>query len=163
MESKAREFAFFYHNKINHVRKYTGEPYTVHLASVVEIVRSVPHTEEMICAAWLHDVVEDTTATHQDVFMNFGIRIASLVEQLTDVSKLSDGNRAIRKEIDRQHLAKASPKAKTVKLADIIDNTVSITQYDPGFAKIFLAEKAKLMEVLTEGDATLYQLALKNL
>ena len=68
-----------------------------------------------------------------------------------------DGNRATRKELDRQHTAKASPDAKTVKLADLISNGKSIIKDDPNFAKVFMKEKAALLEVLTEGDAILFK------
>ena len=63
LEAAARVFATTHHAAIGQVRKYTGEPYINHPASVVELVRSVPHTEVMLAAAWLHDTVEDTMAT----------------------------------------------------------------------------------------------------
>lgn len=122
MESRAKEFATRYHASIDQRRKYTNEPYISHPAAVVELVRSVPHTEAMLCAAWLHDVVEDTPCT----------------------------------------LGKASPAAKTIKLADLIDNTRSIVERDPKFAQIYLAEKALLLEVLREGDATLWAMAAEH-
>lgn len=52
MEQRAREFAEAAHARIDQRRKYTGEPYIAHPAAVVELVRSVPHTDEMIAAAW---------------------------------------------------------------------------------------------------------------
>lgn len=163
LESKAKAFATQQHAAINHLRKYTGDPYIVHPARVVKLVRSVPHTEAMLCAAWLHDVVEDTPVTLETIAEEFGDEVASLVEMLTDVSKLSDGGRAVRKAIDREHTAKASPPAKSIKLADLIDNTDSIVGHDPKFAQIYLAEKALLLEVLKEGDPTLYAMAAANL
>ena len=126
-EIKAKEFATKCHDDIKQVRKYTGEPYINHPAAVVEFVRSVRHTENMLCAAWLHDTVEDTDATLDEIEELFGSCVAQLVEMLTDISKPSDGNRAIRKHIDLMHTAKASAEAKTIKLADLIDNTKSIT------------------------------------
>ena len=68
--------------------------------------------------------------------------MAELVDDLTDVSKPQDGNRATRKELDRQHTAKASPDAKTIKLADLISNSRSIMKDDPNFAKVYMKEKA---------------------
>jgi len=126
---------------------------------VAELVRSVPHTQEMLAAAWLHDVVEDTPVDLVDVEIEFGLEIADLVEMLTDVSKPLDGNRAIRKEIDREHLRRASPAAKTVKLADLIDNTRSIARHDPNFARVYLREKASLLEALLEGNKFLWDVA----
>ncbi|MCK5616807.1 HD domain-containing protein [Candidatus Pacearchaeota archaeon] len=159
LERKAKEFATERHAKAGQVRKYTGEAYICHPAAVVEIVRSVPHTEEMLAAAWLHDVVEDTDTTIEEIRDTFGIQVSMFVGMLTDVSKRSDGNRKRRKEIDRQHTAKAMPPAKTIKLADLIDNTSSIVSFDPSFAKVYLAEKKLLLKELTEGDSVLWHRA----
>jgi hypothetical protein len=77
------------------------------------------------------------------------------VAALTDISRPNDGDRKIRKAIDRNHLAGASARAQTIKLADLIDNSRSIVERDPDFAKVYLAEKRELLAVLTEGDETL--------
>lgn len=155
---RAMVFALNAHN--GQVRKYTGEPYITHPLAVVEIVSSVSHTPEMLCAAWLHDTVEDCGIHLDDVERVFGHKVASLVEQLTDVSKANDGNRAKRKAIDRAHTAAASPEAKTIKLADLIDNARSIIERDPEFAKVYLREKRLLLdEALKEGDQTLWSIA----
>lgn len=139
------------------VRKYTGEPYISHPQAVCDNVKSVSHTEEMLAAALLHDVVEDTPTSIADIEAEFGTCVASLVEQLTDVSRKEDGNRAVRKAIDREHLAKASAEAKTIKLADLIDNSLSIIRHDTGFAKVYMKEKKELLSVLKEGDKTLWE------
>jgi guanosine-3',5'-bis(diphosphate) 3'-pyrophosphohydrolase len=89
----------------------------------------------------------------------FGSVVASYVEQLTDVSRPEDGNRAARKAIDLAHTALASPQAHTIKLADLISNTRSIVERDPVFAVTYLAEKRKLLEVLKDGDPNLYRIA----
>ena len=112
-----------------------------------------------VAAALLHDTVEDTNVTIEEIVLVFGCKIAYLVECLTDVSKSTDGNRTVRKELDRQHLAKASAIAKTIKLADLISNTQSIAVYDIDFARVYIKEKKALLGVLTEGDAILLQLA----
>lgn len=137
-------------------RKYTGEPYINHPVEVAQIVSRVTDDCECICAAFLHDVIEDCGVTKQELVYKFGYSIAEMVDQLSDKSKPEDGNRARRKQIDRLHTAAAWPKTKTVKLADLISNTSSITQYDPDFSKVYLREKQLLMEVLKDGDARLY-------
>jgi len=154
LELKAKSFATRWHH--GQVRKCTGDPYITHPAAVVDLVRSVPHSLGMLCAAWMHDTVEDTGASLDVILDIFGANVASMVEMMTDVSRPTDGNRAIRKRIDLEHTAKASPEAKTIKLADLIDNTRSIVARDPGFARVYLKEKQRLLEVLTEGDATLW-------
>jgi (p)ppGpp synthase/HD superfamily hydrolase len=159
LEERAREFATNAHGAINQRRKYSGEPYINHPMAVADIVRGRPHTPEMLAAAWLHDVVEDTPTSLDDIKAAFGDLVASLVDDLTDVSRPHDGNRRIRKAIDRDHTAKASPAAKTIKLADLIDNTRSIVVDDPHFARVFIRELRLLIEVLREGDAVLWQTA----
>lgn len=152
---KARVFATAAHGAVGQKRKYTGQPYIVHPLAVSRIVASVVADPEIIAAALLHDVVEDTSVTLEDISSEFGSRVASLVESLTDISRPEDGNRETRKSIDRNHIVNASPEAKTVKLADLIDNTRTIVQYDLEFAKIYLKEKKLLLEVLLEGNPLL--------
>lgn len=137
-------------------RKYTFVPYITHPLEVMEIVRSVPHTEDMLCAALLHDCIEDCEVSFLDVEEEFGTNVALLVGWLTDVSIPHMGNRTKRKEIDRKHTAKAPAEAKTIKLADLISNSKSICEHDKDFAKVYIKEKELLLQVLTEGDPTLY-------
>lgn len=159
--AQAKIFATREHQRINHVRKYSNKPYQTHLEAVAKLVATVTDDEEIIAAAWLHDTVEDTPATLGDIEAAFGVSVAELVEELTDISKPSDGNRAARKEIDRQHLAQASVRAKTIKLADLIHNCTDIVQHDKKFAVIFLSEMRALLEVLKSGDEKLLKKAHK--
>lgn len=140
-------------------RKYTNEPYVNHCAAVAARVTEVTEDCEVIAAALLHDTIEDTNTQFGQLETQFGYRVADLVKQVTDKSKKTDGNRAVRKEIDRLHLSTATKEAKTIKLADLIDNTRSITTYDPEFAEVYMKEKKALMEVLKEGDGLLYEVA----
>ena len=140
-------------------RKYTGEPYIVHPIAVSEIVKTVPHTDEMVAAALLHDVVEDTPVTIQEIETKFGSKVAELVGWLTDISRPEDGNRKTRKALDRDHSASAPAEAQTIKLADLIDNTKSIERYDPGFYQVYRQEKIALLDVLTKGDIALRKIA----
>jgi len=156
---KAQVFATYAH--AGQVRKYTHDPYTVHLATVANKVSAVTDEPNIIAAAWLHDTVEDTPVTFADIEDEFGKTIRELVESLTDISKPGDGNRKVRKELDRNHLKEASPGAKTVKLADLIDNAHSIIDGNKKFAKVFMEEMKLLLEVLREGHADLYQEAVQ--
>jgi (p)ppGpp synthase/HD superfamily hydrolase len=160
LTERAYEFARVAHG--SQKRKYTGAPYIEHPAAVAALVATVTTDEEVIAAAYLHDVVEDTVTLTcpAPVLLNiiegrFSRRVASLVAWLTDVSTPYHGNRAARKALDRAHLALAPAEAQTIKLADLIDNTRSIVEHDPDFAKVYLVEKAALLEVLTKGDREL--------
>lgn len=159
LERRACEFAMHWHERIGQRRRYTGLPYIVHPAAVAELVRSVSDDEAMLAAAWLHDVVEDTPCTLAMIEAEFGADVTRLVAELTDVSKPEDGNRATRKAIDRAHTAAASARAKTVKLADLIDNGRDILAHDRHFARAYMREKCLLLEVLREGNPRLWHQA----
>ncbi len=158
---RAEQFAQQAHK--DHQRKYTGDPYYVHLDEVRRIVKGAGGSEDMQVAALLHDTVEDTSVTSQDIMKEFGPRIAKLVVELTDVSKPEDGNRAVRKGIDRDKLAGVSAEAQTIKYADLISNGKDIVQNDPKFAKVYMKEKADLLRVMTKGDSRLRSAALAML
>lgn len=159
---KARVFATAAHAAVKQVRKYTFEPYINHPAAVVKLVKSVSHNDQMLAAAWLHDVIEDTGVDERTIINEFGRTIAELVWWLTDKSKKGDGNRAVRKAIDRDHLAQAPPDAQTIKLADLIDNTKTIVARDLKLAKVYLREKAALLHILKNGDPTLMKIAMEQ-
>jgi (p)ppGpp synthase/HD superfamily hydrolase len=107
-------------------------------------------SEDQQCAALLHDVVEDTPYTLADINANFGHDIATLVKWLTDTSMLGDGNRRIRKGIEAKRLAEAPAEAQFIKLADLIDNSLTIFRFDPAFTKQFKKEMTHLVKVMTK-------------
>lgn len=142
-----------------HLRKYTNEPYANHLQNVVNILKNVDATEDMLCAAWLHDAVEDHDVSFEQICTFFGADVEEYVFYLTD-PKVEVGNRAHRKRLTRERFATASAEVQTIKLADLIDNTSSIVQYDPSFAVVYLKEKRDLLAVLTKGNKVLYERAM---
>lgn len=155
----ARAFAIGAHNGIKQVRKYTHEPYWKHPEAVVEIVKTVPHTDSMLAAAWLHDVVEDTPITLNHIKYHFGDIVAAYVDWLTD--KDIGRNRKERKANEVIRLAKAPVEVKTIKLADLIHNTESIVAHDPDFARVYIREKAAMVRgALFDGNPMLVNRAL---
>lgn len=157
--TRAEEFAKWVHR--HQKRKYTNEPYFLHCKHVADIVTSQAEdaTRAMIAAAYLHDCVEDQEVTPELLRALFGDEVTQLVLEVTDISKPSDGNREVRKALDRQHLSKASPAGKTIKYADLISNTSSIVQHDQKFAVTYLREKRLLLPMIEGGDPKLYQMA----
>jgi len=161
---KAFLFAKKAHEGVKQTRKYTGEDYIVHPVAVAELVASVrPTDENLIAAAFLHDTVEDTHVTLEQILAEFGEDVANLVSEVTDVSKPSDGNRKARKYIDFLHIARASKRAKILKLADLIDNTKTISKHDPEFARTYIEEKERLLTVLNEANDVLFERALDSI
>jgi (p)ppGpp synthase/HD superfamily hydrolase len=163
LETRARVFATAAHAAVGQLRKYTFEPYIVHPAEVAGLVKEYGGTPEMIAAAWLHDTVEDTGVTSELIRAEFGDQVADLVGWLTDVSRPDHGNRAQRKAVDRAHTAAAPAEAQTIKLCDLISNTRSIVEHDEKFAKVYLAEKRELLEVMTKADPRLRERAIKQI
>jgi (p)ppGpp synthase/HD superfamily hydrolase len=152
--NRARDFARLKH--ADQKRDYTGAPYWLHTEQVARIVSLVTSDPIIIAAAYLHDILEDTDVTYGQLINQFGTGVAELVRQVTNPS--TDIDRAKRWALNSAHLAKASPAAMTIKLADIIDNTSSIEFYDPDFAKVYLAEKKATLGLLKAGDPALWKI-----
>lgn len=154
---RAMQFARHIHKE--QVRKYTGNPYTDHLAEVAGIVATVDSSDETIATAWLHDCREDQGVSGLDIEITFGMRVAVGVALLSD---LETGNRAGRKAASRERLADAPGWVQTIKCADLISNTSSIVKHDPKFAVTYLEEKRLLLDVLTKADPRLIAIARKQ-
>jgi guanosine-3',5'-bis(diphosphate) 3'-pyrophosphohydrolase len=156
LEERAYAFAAAAHYAVGQTRKYSGEPYIVHPMEVAAIVKTVPHTEEMVAAAYLHDVVEDTQVPIDVILAMFGPTVAEYVHLLTDPPKGDSGlNRKARKALSKDRLANAPAEVQTIKYADFIANTGSIVERDPSFAKVYLEEKRMFLDAMDKGDATL--------
>ena len=168
-ELLALEYARTAHSSINQKRKYTNDEYIVHPINVAYLVKLFGGTEEMICASYLHDVIEDVYPKNNkysvfDIEKTFGSKILELVLWLTDESKKSDGNRNARKEIDRNKYKHAPKSAKMIKIADLIDNSLTIFEHDKNFSKIYLKEKELLLPILyDDSHIDIYHLANKIL
>ena len=148
---RAKQFSHNAHDLLQQKRKYTGESYWTHTDAVAEIVAAYGGTETMIAAAHLHDVLEDTPIGSLELYNEFGFTITDLVIQLTDEytsEKYPRMNRAARKKAEADRLSLISDEAKTIKLADLYDNTKSIVAHDPKFAKTYLREKEQMLKGL---------------
>ena len=93
----------------------------------------------------------------------FGKEVATMVDWLTDVSKPDDGNRDIRKTMDREHLAAAPRDAQFVKVADLISNANDICEGSEGFARIYMKEKELLLGAMTKIHGTEVSITMKIL
>lgn len=138
-------------------RRYTNEDYISHPRHVVDILKQHEIFDEaVLSAAYLHDVVEDTAATFGVVKHHFGPVIAKLVFELTNrYTDIKIGNRAYRKNLERNRLSMISKNAQDIKIADMIDNLPSIIRYDPKFALSYQIECKNTLNVLTKGKPSL--------
>lgn len=128
---EAAEFAERMHE--GQFRKWSNSdtPYIIHPSRVASMVSKVSGvTDEMVTAAWLHDVVEDTVATVGHVKELFGDKVASLVKELTTPPTNPALCRTERKTMDRKYLKDISKEAKIIKLCDRIDNLTDLFSND---------------------------------
>ena len=145
------------HGATGQRRKYTSRPYIVHPAEVVSILKSVGITDEnILSAAWLHDVVEDTGITLEFIKWNVCKNVSDIVEMVTDISKPEDGNRETRKQIDREHYLHSNYKGQTVKLADCLSNGRDIEKNDRNFSVVYFKEIKLLLPYLLGGEESLF-------
>ena len=166
---KAKMLAYEGHD--GQKRKYSGEDYIIHpfqVAMHVEVhsMRLGWDTEKTIflsCAAWLHDVLEDCPQiTEERMAEVAGWDVVNLVKELTNPSKGVKAPRAVRKQMDRDHLKVVSQEAKIIKLIDRDCNLKDIEDGDKDFIPLYVSESRSLLEVLEGTDEHLeHQLLLK--
>ena len=112
-------------------RRGKGFPYIVHPLEAVEIVATMTRDQEMLAAAALHDTVEDTDVTIEQIQAEFGDRVASFVAAESDEphqSRDSIENWRARKQAAINRIARASHDAKIVALGDKLSNMRAIAR-----------------------------------
>ena len=115
------------------MRKDGTTPYSKHLEDVVNRLKSLGVIdEELLCAGWLHDTIEDTDTTFDDLFEQFGSRIAVLVSTL---SKDMSMTRKQRERIYVKQLKESSFDAKLIKLCDISANLSDLKNWNASKSK----------------------------
>ena len=123
MVQKAIDFATKVHE--GQYRKGTDRPYIVHPMEVGKIVSTMTQDEEIISAAILHDTIEDTDVTYEDLKQEFGTRVADLVAaESEDKSKTW----IERKGHTLEHLKTASQAEKILTMADKLSNIRSMAR-----------------------------------
>lgn len=170
--AEAMKMAYEWHD--GQLRKHTGLPYIIHPVAVSAYVERAihadpawegwrPNHDAIVCAAMLHDVIEDCGVNEDDFIAEFGwhtgTMLHSLVLQVSEVSRPDMGNRKHRRSLDAEHYSKASPGMASVKLADIIDNAIGIRRDDQKFWKVYQQEMIDLLPKLKHGCPSLYYTA----
>ena len=126
---KAAKFAIDAHHGTE--RRGKGSPYIIHVMEAAEIVATMTNDPELLAAAMLHDVIEDTDVTKEDIEKEFGSRIAELVAGESDPDIKGESEEATwkaRKEFVIERLAKESREAKMVALGDKLSNMRAIAR-----------------------------------
>jgi guanosine-3',5'-bis(diphosphate) 3'-pyrophosphohydrolase len=126
---KAADFAAFKHRRQRR-KDAEASPYINHplaLARVLKIEAGVEDVDVLV-AAILHDTVEDTQTTVEELEREFGEVVAGVVAEVTDDKRLPKPER---KRLQVEHAPQLSPKAKLVKLADKICNLRDVVDSPP--------------------------------
>lgn len=126
---KALSFAAHKH-KDQRRKDCDASPYINHPISLANILCNEAHITDVavICGALLHDTVEDTETTPEELEREFGSVIANIVRDVTDDTTLE---RAVRKQAQIDHASHISDQAKLVKLADKISNLRDVASNPP--------------------------------
>lgn len=152
-------------------RKFRDEPYINHPVRVMQLCSSQTNELTVLAAALLHDVLEDTPVTADQIreFLNGLMDVASTEKTLQLVDELTDRfvkasypgwNRRKRKAKEAERLGNTSAEAQTVKYADIIDNATEFANAETDFAEVFLRECRTLLKIMTKGDPVLHRRAI---
>ena len=126
-----RALAFAAHKHRDQRRQdVAASPYINHPIALADVLVNEGGIEEVevLCAALLHDTIEDTDTTRDEVAGAFGERVAAIVAEVTDDKTLA---KAERKEAQVEHAAHISREAKLVKLADKICNLRDVVAHPP--------------------------------
>ena len=126
-----KALAFAAHKHRDQRRKDpAASPYINHPIALAEVLAGEGGVAdvEVLAAALLHDTIEDTATSHEELVNAFGSRVARIVAEVTDDKALSKSER---KRLQVEHAAHLSPEAKLVKLADKICNLRDIRSSPP--------------------------------
>lgn len=106
----------------------SASPYINHPVSVSLLLAEIGSVRdpEILAAAILHDTLEDTDTTPEELGKSFGHRIRKIVEEVTDDNSLP---KAQRKRLQVEHASHLSPDAALIKLADKISNVLDVTYF----------------------------------
>ena len=126
---KALVFAIKAHSGVE--RRGKDLPYIVHPMEAVAIVATMTKDQEILAAAALHDIIEDTEYTEENIRKEFGERVANLVSSETDLvveGKSESDSWKERKQYAIERLAKLDRDAKIVSLGDKLSNARTMLQ-----------------------------------
>ncbi len=128
---KAWEFCVAHHEGQT---RLSGEPYIVHPLEVAEVLVEMKLDATAIAAALLHDAVEDTAATSEEIAERFGDQVAHIVEGVTKIDKIQFANREDRQaeNVRKMLLAMVSDvRVVLIKLADRLHNMRTLEHLKP--------------------------------
>ena len=129
---QVREKAIRFHRN----NMYGNLPYIIHLDDVYNIAKQFTDDKALLCSCYLHDVLEDTECTYENLIYGFGKDVAEIVYDCTDELGRN------RKERKKKTYAKTvkNPKAVSLKIFDRIANLTRANENNPKKVKLYLTE-----------------------
>lgn len=127
---RARDLARTKH-AAGHLFDESRSPMFDHISEVATLVEEQGGTDEMIAASWLHDVVEDTDVTLEQVGEWFGSAVRELVDGLTDPDEFASMPLELRKRAQAERIRHLSDDVKHIKLCDQLSNARSVLEKPP--------------------------------
>ena len=106
-------------------------PYAVHLRETALLVQASGGTKEEIAAAWLHDVVEDTSTSIEEIMTIFGTAVAEIVNGVTNPPEFKGVRKLRKKKLQAEKIRTQSNSVKRVKIADLISNVRDLATDPP--------------------------------
>jgi guanosine-3',5'-bis(diphosphate) 3'-pyrophosphohydrolase len=128
---RAYDYSFRMH--AGQTRK-SGQPYVVHPVSVAGIIADLRLDAASVCAGLLHDVVEDTLATSDDITKEFGVEVAELVDGVTKLSQINFTSKEDRQAENFRKMVVAMARdirVLLIKLCDRLDNMRTLEHMKP--------------------------------
>jgi (p)ppGpp synthase/HD superfamily hydrolase len=150
METSAQDYATHKHGSQS---RRDGTPYIAHPERVAGHVRRVKGDSKSIddieAAAWLHDTIEDTDTSYEDIKKEYGSKVANMVKELT--SDKEEIARVGKTEYLQQKLHKMSSYSLIIKLADRLDNVSDLMTADnPEWALKYATQTQDILEYLVD-------------
>jgi (p)ppGpp synthase/HD superfamily hydrolase len=153
--SRAADFAARAHVD-QHRKGLAQEPYVNHLAEVAGLLAQATMGADatLVAVGWLHDTVEDTPVTMEDLDEAFGTEIARLVGELTDNKSLP---KLDRKRLQVERMGVSSPRAQLVKFADKTSNIRALVRTPPAGW-----DRARLVDYVDWGEAVIARATVRD-
>ena len=142
--------------KHRHQTRRDGSPYIAHPIRVAESLRTIGgvHDIEVVVAALLHDLIEDTDCEFDTIAHRFGTRVATLVSELSGDMRLPKVER--RQEVI-ERIRHASAEAKAIRLADRLDNLTDMAGFSEARRREYIDSSRRTLDACHGANPALEQ------
>jgi len=155
----AASVAQFRHSGQN--RRFTFEPFISHPNRVAKMVAKFTADKDIISAAQLHDTIEDTPATYEEIEATFGKRVADLVQTLTKNTKAE--KKYGKPEYYAHKMNKMSDEELLIKLADRLDNVSDFARAPKKWVQKYTDETLEIFRLMKRSLNPIHKKIIKEI